>query len=73
VLSLIGDQVGLDVHDNAPDGFRRLDGQVKVDIFIEDVERLLDINGPSIDGARISEVDQFAEDDTVANSSEQIS
>jgi hypothetical protein len=69
VLSLVSDEVRLDVDNNASNGLSGLNSQVEVDlktiltlnpyILVENVQRLFDIDSSGINGSRISEVDKF--------------
>lgn len=59
VLSLVSDEVRLDVDNNASNGLSGLNSQVEIDILVENVQRLFDIDSSGINGSRISKVDKF--------------
>jgi hypothetical protein len=77
MFPLVSDQVRLDVHNNAPDRLSRLNCQVQVDliqnnnhtiyILIEDVQRLLRIDGSGVDRTRIRKINQLANHNYIIN------
>lgn len=57
VFAFVHDEVGANVNDNAADGFGGLDGEVEIDVHVENVKWLFNDNGPLIDGVMTSQID----------------
>ena len=67
MLPALGQHVRVHVHDVTADGLGRRDGQGQVFVFLEEGQFGTFVDDPVVDGVRDGEVDQLAQENSVAD------